>query len=332
MPVNFSTLTSRTRQKAAHNLQARSEVIRVMNAVYTNVEKYRSAQINPDSYEFLRITFQPLQLDEDGKHAPHPDSGSSIPVFFEPRGAAWVAPVVTNTQYMDRRRDITERWDIIRGNPLVKDLHAQASYIFSCLEWMFFQFRRQFYPPEDGRAPPNLRQMSKWTESGDVIPSVVAEKLSAAIWGSTRCSPATMFVPKTQLYPSAVPPHVIFTILIGEEPSDELMRVEVMILTAVMITRLEGEESLEYNTTPVMVITLFGGMKARVIEAHTSEQGIVIKKTQLFDFSTNEAANKSMDTLLGFMCADLIGDPSEPTAPTAIFEIFNANPTHKERR
>lgn len=42
----------------------------------------------------------------------------------------------------------------------------------------------------------------------------------------------------------------MITILIGEEASDELMRVEVMTLTAVMITRLEGEESLEYNTIP----------------------------------------------------------------------------------
>lgn len=66
-----------------------------------------------------------------------------------------------------------------------------------------------------------------------------------------------------------------------------------------------------------MAITLFGGMKARVIEAHTSQQGIVIKKIELFDFSTNESANKSMDTLLGFMCADLIGDPREPTAPSS---------------
>ncbi|KOS46988.1 hypothetical protein ACN38_g1986 [Penicillium nordicum] len=159
--------------------------------------------------------------------------------------------------------------------------------------------------------------MSEWTEIGDVIPSVVAERFSAAIWGSTRCSPPTIFVPKTQLYPSAVPPHVMITILIGEEASDELMRVEVMTLTAVMITRLEGEESLEYNTIPDMAITLFGGMKARVIEAHTSQQGIVIKKIELFDFSTNESANKKNRQLL---------------APTAIFEIFNANTTNKGKR
>jgi hypothetical protein len=43
----------------------------------------------------------------------------------------------------------------------------------------------------------------------------------------------------------------MIAILIGEEPSEELLRVEVMTLAAVMITRLEGEESSEYNTIPV---------------------------------------------------------------------------------
>lgn len=57
MPINLSTLTSRTLQQAAHKLQARIEVIRALIEVYKNVESYMSAQIDPASYEFLRITF-----------------------------------------------------------------------------------------------------------------------------------------------------------------------------------------------------------------------------------------------------------------------------------
>lgn len=53
-----------------------------------------------------------------------------------------------------------------------------------------------------------------------------------------------------------------------------------------------------------MAITIFGKMKARVIEAHCTPQALVIKKTDLLDFSTNKVANKNMDILLGFMCAD----------------------------
>lgn len=59
-------------------------------------------------------------------------------------------------------------------------------------------------------------------------------------------------------------------------------------------------------------------MKARVLEAHSTQQGLAIKKTQLLDFSTNQAANKNMDILLGFMAGDLIGDPTGLAIPTYI--------------
>lgn len=115
-------------------------------------------------------------------------------------------------------------------------------------------------------------------------------------------------VPKKLLYPVGTPPHTIVHILIEEEPGETLTRAEVMILTATMITRLGGEDCLESNTIPVstdlrypymksqyisitgqvMAITIFGRMKARVIEAHCTPQVLVIKKTDLLDFSTNK--------------------------------------------
>jgi hypothetical protein len=64
-----------------------------------------------------------------------------------------------------------------------------------------------------------------------------------------------------------------------------------------------------------MAITKFGRMKARVIEAHSSQQALVIKKTQLFDFLTDDAGNKNMDILLGFMCADLVGETKKTQCP-----------------
>lgn len=41
--------------------------------------------------------------------------------------------------------------------------------------------------------------------------------------------------------------------MIEEDPREGLFRGEVMILTAAMVTRLKGEESLEYNTIPVSI-------------------------------------------------------------------------------
>lgn len=85
--------------------------------------------------------------------------------------------------------------------------------------------------------------------SGTIVPSVFAERFYSAIWGSMRWAPASAFVPKKLLYPGK--PHTLIIILIQEEPSEELSRAEMMTLTAAMITRLEGEECLEYNTIPV---------------------------------------------------------------------------------
>ncbi|KAJ5506820.1 hypothetical protein N7453_005777 [Penicillium expansum] len=178
-------------------------------------------------------------------------------------------------------------------------------------------FEREFYPEGDDRVPPSLREMSKWVKSGTIVPSVFADRFYSAIWGSIRWFPVSAFVPKKLLYPTGKP-HTLLVILIKEEPSEELFRAEVMILTAAMITRLEGEECLEYNTIPVMAITIFGRMQARVLEAHSSQQGLVVKKTRLLDFSTNQVANKNMNILLGFMASDLVRDPRGPTAPTDI--------------
>lgn len=64
--------------------------------------------------------------------------------------------------------------------------------------------------------------------------------------------PVSAFVPKKLLYPTGKP-HTLLVILIKEEPSEELFRAEVMILTAAIITRLKGEECLEYNTIPMSI-------------------------------------------------------------------------------
>jgi hypothetical protein len=100
--------------------------------------------------------------------------------------------------------------------------------------------------------------------SSTIVPSVIADRFYPAIWGSMRCSPAAAFVPKELLYPKGTPPHTLIHILIEQEPSEMLTRAEVMILTATMITRLEGEDCLEYDTIPVSTDLRYPYMKANI--------------------------------------------------------------------
>lgn len=60
-----------------------------------------------------------------------------------------------------------------------------------------------------------------------------------------------MFVAKTPSGGQPRPPYVMITIVIGEQPSEGLFRAEVMTITTAMITRLQNEDFLQYNTIPV---------------------------------------------------------------------------------
>ncbi|KAJ5799564.1 uncharacterized protein N7518_001632 [Penicillium psychrosexuale] len=80
-----------------------------------------------------------------------------------------------------------------------------------------------------------------------------------------------------------------------------------------MITRLEGGKFPECSTIPVLAMTIFGQMKLRFPQAFYGQQGLVIRKTNLFDFSTNEQATKNMNTVLDIIASRQVGDPTGPT-------------------
>jgi IS5 family transposase len=58
-------------------------------------------------------------------------------------------------------------------------------------------------------------------------------------------------------------------------------------------------------------MSVFGRMKLRFLEASFLEQCLVIRKTQFFDFSTSEQANKNMNTVLGMMASHRVGGSTD---------------------
>lgn len=158
MPTSFPTLGFGMGQRAAANLQARSQVIAKVENIYRDVEPYPSTNINPASYGFLGIDCRPLMLDENGKHLEIPASNPSSPIFFEPQGAAWVPEVCeTGPEVTADLREITDEWDNDKNHPLVPSLHSQVWYVFLGLERMLFQFPREFDLQGDGESHPNIR-------------------------------------------------------------------------------------------------------------------------------------------------------------------------------
>jgi hypothetical protein len=84
-----------------------------------------------------------------------------------------------------------------------------------------------------------------------------------------------------------------------------------------------------------------GGWKARVLQAHSTELGIVIRKTRLYDFSTWAQAKGSFDLCLRLMASVPIGDtrryapeprrePGPGPGPMTIDVQATSRPSHAE--
>lgn len=57
-----------------------------------------------------------------------------------------------------------------------------------------------------------------------------------------------------------------------------------------------------------MVFSFTGQRKGRILQAYESKEGLVIRKSKLFDFSTWEEAEKSINLFVQFMASDPVGD------------------------
>lgn len=57
-----------------------------------------------------------------------------------------------------------------------------------------------------------------------------------------------------------------------------------------------------------MVFSFMGGKKGRILKAHFNHQELVIRKTQLYDFSTSEKAKLPIELFLQYMASDMVGD------------------------
>ena len=57
-----------------------------------------------------------------------------------------------------------------------------------------------------------------------------------------------------------------------------------------------------------MAITVFAGYKLRIIEAHYSLGGLAVRKSHLLSFTNKDVAVPSMNILMGFMGAKMVGE------------------------
>ncbi|KAL4786237.1 hypothetical protein BJX76DRAFT_355310 [Aspergillus varians] len=104
-------------------------------------------------------------------------------------------------------------------------------------------------------------------------------------------------------------PHVMCSMIQHSLPTESLLRTEVLTIIGIIITRLGVQSLSAHIVIPVNVLSCFDGYKARIIQAHMTEHGLLaIYHTRLYDFITPESRLTSVPACLGYMASDPIGD------------------------
>ncbi|KAJ5549855.1 hypothetical protein N7461_004553, partial [Penicillium sp. DV-2018c] len=285
MPNLCGTLPTRARQRAVLHDQARSKATEILNDIYERVERYDNALIPTQSYASLNIKCGTLLLGVDEKRSEDAKEICSSP-FFEPRGASWIPDLnITDDDMRQIFQTFNDNWDTFLPSPLLRDLESQAMHLCSWLEHMFSYFTRE-------GSQTNVTSLSKWSSIDRLFPEIFAERFDLPVFPIKA-------------------PHTLINIAVGEEPSEDLFKAEVVIIAAAMISRLEGDECKVYSVIPIMLVTAMGGMRARVVQAHLSGRFLVLSKSKVFDFGTKQTLTANIDTLLGLMGSGQVGDPAD---------------------
>ena len=81
---------------------------------------------------------------------------------------------------------------------------------------------------------------------------IIARKFLPEVLSSKDFSPVTTYVSPEESSPeSNTAPHVLVVMSLEGEPSDSLLRVELLTITSIMITRFEGGQFPECVSIPV---------------------------------------------------------------------------------
>ncbi|KAJ9235411.1 hypothetical protein DTO169E5_6127 [Paecilomyces variotii] len=103
-------------------------------------------------------------------------------------------------------------------------------------------------------------------------------------------------------------PHVIVLIQHYFDGNDKISRAEVLTILMTIMTQLEHKSLDARCITPVMIFSFMNSFQGRVLQAHVTDSGISIKKSELYNFKTHTELEDSMTLFSRYMAGYRIGD------------------------
>ncbi|KAF7121624.1 hypothetical protein CNMCM5793_009095 [Aspergillus hiratsukae] len=280
-------------RKAAH-----AKAVEVLDELYDLIEEHCSfsTHIDTELLRTLKIDCRDLDL---ANHSPY--LNSFLPVFFEPLPLARLPPLDLRNAQTREKYELQKK--ILSGpSRYERTPRDSAQSLSTKIMWSFSTFPREV----PGNRSPSLRRLSGWL-STDFSPSIIDDEFDDLVFESREWYPSDAFTTRT-----GFSTHVMFTVILGYEPDERLLRAELISIVAAMITRLADSEYEDHSVVPVMVISLLGQRKVRILQAHNNHGGIVIRMSRFIRFNSPEEATDNMDLLMRFMASSTVGDTADP--------------------
>ncbi|KAJ9267592.1 hypothetical protein DTO212C5_5950 [Paecilomyces variotii] len=139
-------------------------------------------------------------------------------------------------------------------------------------------------------------------------------------------------------------PHILHVLHHFYEGNDDISRGELLTILATMVTQMEHDYLESHYITPVLVISFMNSFQGRILQAHVTNNALLLQKSKLFTFRTKAEFHKSMSLFLRWIASDRVGNthqqvrldrPQEKPADVkpalkALENMFDPPPTDKE--
>ncbi|PCH03262.1 hypothetical protein PENOC_039560 [Penicillium occitanis (nom. inval.)] len=242
--------------------------------------------IDPASLEDLNIKYEDLTFNCDGLYDTTP-----TPNFFQPSTKEYLRGLLIDKDDEETKRcleDLHDRWII--NNP--NDPYETPPNRYTLCYWLRNWFQHILRKRPGDKEPVSLQDLSELKHYLDT-------PLEA--WFSDD------------------KPHIIMTMENYLPSEDSLLVAEILAFVAVMWNRLvSGDLYPEHNVVPMMIFTFSNDRRGRILQACYDSERLVIRKSKLYDFTTEEKCTESMEIFLQQLTGSLEG-------PT---RILNVNTTH----
>ncbi|KAJ5543421.1 hypothetical protein N7535_005848 [Penicillium sp. DV-2018c] len=243
--------------------------------------------------------------------------------FFRPAGEGEIPLPYFGDDDTKARLERYERWRKLFRENRMANVKGQAGQLACVIGAMFWNVPRNTKPTPYGSYP-SLQLTTNWLPR-EPFPEVIRTEF-AGVFPDPYALESAYVYNEGSLGDKFERSHTLIVLAISQPPDDRLSTLEVLAIILVTITRLNSDElPSATKTVPVMVISSFRNMKARILIAYLASEQLVIQKTPLLDFADDETAADVNTTLfMRYMASKATGDTKGigiSTDPTTIRHI-----------